>query len=219
VPPNLFIHPDVKTVMAVHAGDTVMIDFFVDCKRLCSGKAIWHNMVIPPTQPGQAKPTYMVPAQFVVPNCIWTNVTEGNHVLKVRASDFHSLSAISAPVHITVLPPLPVEPPKGTHIISGRSFPALRPEQVQLSKTRPPVAYATIGTVSAQTTGQWPRDSKEAFDELKIQAAQMGANWVIIDRISQSKGTMFSDKMTAFAEPEIYLSGRAIYVPPRTPQQ
>jgi uncharacterized protein YbjQ (UPF0145 family) len=216
-PVQFFIHPDLTTTLPVHKGDTITLDFMADGNKLTTAKAVWHDAQTPPVLPGQVRPMYLVPAQFIVPNYNWTNVPVGSHVLSIQAYGFHGLSA-SALLHVTVLPPLPKGPISGTHTVTGKIRSAIKPEQVGLIHVFPYGTYEVIGTVSAQAPGTKSQDEQEALAELKKQAAQMGANWIVLDPPRRSEGAPYSTQDRMFVAPEIYVSGKAIYQPPSVEQ-
>jgi hypothetical protein len=213
-PATVFIMPWVETSLPVHAGDTVTIDFFTDGRKLLSGKAVWHDEINPSknARPGEAIPMFISPAQFYCPQSAWTNIPEGKHVILVRAYDFHGLSAFSEALHFTVLPPRPVKPVSGTHVVTGKQRPPLRPEQVRISwaPARPRLRYEVIGRVTARAPGRWSRDA--CYAELKRQAAQMGANRVLIDPPDRWTDRTLSRTNKVFYEPDTYLAGDAVYV-------
>lgn len=211
-PVDLFVHPDITTTFPVHPGDSVKIDFFCDGRKLCSGKAVWRDAAVPPTLPGQAAPRYRIPAQFVYPNCLWTNVPPGRHVLSARAFGFHNFSAETAPLQITVLSPPVHRPPSGTRRLTGKQHPPLQPNQVRIFKPSKAARYEVVGLVTARADGAQPADFGEAILELKTQAGFLGANGIILEKLMRSPGTPFSTKNVAFAPPEIQMVGRAIYL-------
>lgn len=210
-PANFYLSPFVRTTLPLHAGDTVTIDVYADGRKLLSQKAVWHEEFNPSknARPGEAVPMIIQPAQFFYDDAQWTNVPEGKHMVLAQAYDFHGLSAYSKPMHITVLPPLPPRPVSGTHEAIGRPRPALAPDRVQIKHRAPRAEYRVIGTVTARAPGQWSRDV--AVAELKMQAAQLGANWVILDKFHFVDPISKTNRV--FIEPEINLSGKAVYVP------
>jgi hypothetical protein len=218
-PATVFIMPWVQTSLPVHAGDTVTIDFFTDGRKLSSGKAVWHDEINPSknARPGEAVPMFIVAAQFYYPQPEWANVSEGKHVILLRAYDFHGLSAFSEALHFTVLPPRPVEPVSGKHVVTGKQRPPLKPEQVRISQAPAPprLRYEVIGRVTARAPGRWSQDACDA--ELKRQAAQMGANRVLIDPPDRWSDWTLSRTNKVFCEPDAHLAGLAVYVlPPLT---
>lgn len=212
-PVAFFIHPDINATLPVHAGETMNIDFYADGRRLTSAKATWHDASVPPVLPGQTQPAYRVPAQFLVPNYIWTNVPVGSHVLSIRAYGFHGLTLNPPTLHVSVLPPLPRQPVFGTHAVSGKLHPALKPEQVRFISALPHAVYEIAGTVSARAPGTKRKDADAGYAELKRQAALMGANCVILGPVQRNPGTPFSVGKVMFSPPETRLSGEALYVP------
>jgi len=86
-------------------GDVVNVRFFADDKFLGSGKAVWHGMIRPHGPPGTAVPMFVVAAGFNPTHWIWTNAPAGTYTLTAQAAWTNGLSAVSAPVTVTVLPP------------------------------------------------------------------------------------------------------------------
>jgi len=213
-PATVFIMPEVETSLPIHAGDTVTIDFFADGRKLSSGKATWQGEINPSKNArlGEAVPMFIAPAQFSYPQSIWANIPEGRHVILLRAYDFHGLSAFSEALHFTVLPPRPVEPVSGTHVVTGKQRPPLKPEQVRISHAPAPprLRYEVIGRVTALAPGRWSQDACMA--ELRRQAAQMGANRVLIDEPDRWNDWTLSTTNKVFWEPDAHLAGDAVYV-------
>ena len=210
-PAGFYLSPSVRTTLPLHAGDAVTIDIYADGQKLLSQRAAWHEETNPSknARPGEAVPMIIQAAQFFYDDAHWTNVSEGNHVVLAHAYDFHGLSAFSKATHITVLPPLPPQPVSGTHEAIGAPRPVLQPEQVQVKHRAPRAQYLVVGTVTARAPGEWSRDA--AMTELKKQAAQLGANWVVLDKFHFVDP--ISNTNRVFIEPEIHLSGKALYVP------
>jgi hypothetical protein len=208
-PVQFFIHPDFKPKVAMHAGDTVMLEFFADGKRLTSAKAVWHDVEVPKEAPGQS---YTVPAQFVVPNYIWTNVPTGSHELSIRASGFHDIPAVTVSQHITVIAPLPPVPVYGSHKLTGKARTPLNPGQVRLINSMPAGGYEIIGTVTAIAPGTSQQGEKDALSELKKQAALMGANCVVIGPATHADGKPFSVNSVMITPAQTRVSGQALYL-------
>lgn len=211
-PVQFFIHPELQPTVTVHAGDTVILDFFADDRKLTSAKAVWHNTEIPKAAPGQAAPQYTVPAQFYVPNYIWTNVPTGSHELSIRVHGFHDLPAVTIAERITVLAPLPPAPISGSHKVTGKARPPVNPEQVRLINAMPGSGYDIIGTVTAIAPGIKKQNEQDALSELKKQAALMGANAVVLGPMTQSPGKPFSVNSIMIVPPQTRVSGQAIYL-------
>lgn len=205
-PANFILIPFVQTTLPLHAGDTVTIDIYADGRKISSQKAVWH----PEVRPGPHDLwLHISPAQFYYKFADWTNVSEGGHVILAHACDFHGLSAFSTPMRITVLPPLPPQTVSGTHEATGTPRPPLKPEQARTNDRAPRLPYQIVGAVTAHAPGQWSRDA--AVAELKKQAAQLGANWIILDEFKPIDPLSGTDHV--FIKPENRLSGTAVYVP------
>jgi hypothetical protein len=102
---------------------------------------------------------------------------------------------------------------QSTDVLTGKQRPPLKPEQVKLSHIPPHAAFEVIGTVTSSAPGRGQQNADDARAELKKQAAQMGANWIILDRTHRSEPPPFSGTNNVFTEPGTHLSGQAIYVP------
>lgn len=211
-PVVFFIHPELHTKISPRPGDVVMIDFFADGKKLASGKATWHDATAPGALTGGPANAPRLPAQFIVPNYIWKEVPRGDHVISVHAYGFHGASAVGGPLRVTVVPPLPRPPLTGTHTLQGRQRAPLKPEAVHMSNEPPATAYDAVGTVTASSPGIGPQDFQRALAELQIQAAAMGANYVIFGPVQHSGLNPFGGPNRTFVVPETRILGKALYV-------
>ena len=92
----------------------------------------------------------------------------------------------------------------GSAIVTGRTRKAINKDIVKIYLD-PPSKYETIGLVEASSTVEYSAQAAQnrMVEELKSQAAKLGANGVIII-ITDSKPSGDSQKKTA--------QGRAIYV-------
>ena len=79
---------------------------------------------------------------------------------------------------------------KGTVIVTGQTRPAITPTEVKLYLD-PPTQYETIGLIEAScdvdTTAQKAQDM--VIDELKKQAAKVGANGVLLTNVGNSSNS------------------------------
>lgn len=75
----------------------------------------------------------------------------------------------------------------GAHVITGQQMPELDVDLVEVFKEAPLFDYEVIGTVRASSDGGFTQDSRQekAIEELKKQAAKIGANGVILDEVTQ----------------------------------
>ncbi len=95
---------------------------------------------------------------------------------------------------------------------------AISPEDVRLY-TEPPARYVVIGLVDATSRAGGFQRAKmsRAVEELKVQAAKLGANGVLIESIGDTRGGMVGgfggSMMYAAHVPSKSASGKAIYVP------
>lgn len=114
----------------------------------------------------------------------------------------------------------------GTHIVTGTERPAIKSEQVVLYQV-PPTKFEIVGIVNAQSPRGYQRDMDAAVQELKIQAAKIGANGVLLGGVNpggESVGAgfgsgfgshgAFSGSAIGVSVNGIQLSGEAIYVTP-----
>jgi hypothetical protein len=84
------------------AGDSVNVEFFANSKSISSARAIWHDTIRPHAAPGQAVPMWIMPAGFYPALCTWKKVPAGNYSVTARATWTNGLSAVSAPIPVTI---------------------------------------------------------------------------------------------------------------------
>lgn len=107
----------------------------------------------------------------------------------------------------------------GSAIVVGEVRGAIEPSQVKLYLD-PPEEFETIGIVKASSDAGWSeQDSIDyAIEELKNQAAKIGANGVLIQATGQNNSTVVGGYGTGYlyAIPvtEQTVTGKAIYVAP-----
>ena len=107
----------------------------------------------------------------------------------------------------------------GSAIVVGETREAIQPNQVKLY-LEPPEAYETIGIVKASSDAGWTEQGSVdyAIEELKNQAAKIGANGVLIETTGQNSSTVVGGYGTGYlyAIPvtEQTVTGKAIYVAP-----
>jgi uncharacterized protein YbjQ (UPF0145 family) len=75
----------------------------------------------------------------------------------------------------------------GSHVITGQQLPEIEVDQVAVFEKAPSFDYKVIGTVLAASDNGFTEDSRKekATNELKEQAAKIGANGVILDEVTQ----------------------------------
>ena len=75
----------------------------------------------------------------------------------------------------------------GSHVVTGQQMPELEVEQVTIFEQAPTFDYKVVGTVKASSDNGFTEDSRKekATQELKEQAAKIGANGVILDEVTQ----------------------------------
>ncbi len=107
----------------------------------------------------------------------------------------------------------------GSVIVVGETRQAINPDQVKLY-LEAPNTYETIGIVKASSdAGLTEQNSIDyAIEELKNQAAKIGANRVLIEATGQNSSTVIGGYNTGFLYAisviEQTVIGKAIYVTP-----
>jgi hypothetical protein len=114
----------------------------------------------------------------------------------------------------------------GTHIVTGTQHPKIKTEQVVLYQVPPP-NFEIIGIVNAQSPGHSQRNMDGAVIELKEQAAEIGANGVLLGGMNPGGqsvgvgagsafggGNTFTGTSVGLSESGVSLSGQAIFVAP-----
>ena len=101
----------------------------------------------------------------------------------------------------------------GNALVTGTQRPATNPESVVIY-TEAPEKYEVIGIVNASSdaTGSAQTDLNYAVAELKKQAAKIGANGIILQDVSSSKGDSVLIGNVLVSEDKQKVSGKAIYV-------
>lgn len=105
----------------------------------------------------------------------------------------------------------------GSAIVTGVKRPPLIPDQVQLY-LEPPSSYDIIGLVNASSDAGWTEQGSQdyAVQELKKQAAKLGANGVLLEttgeRTSTAVGGYGTGYFYAIPVTAKTVSGKAIYV-------
>ena len=129
---------------------------------------------------------------------------------------------------VLALPAILVGCSTGSHVVTGQQMPELEVEQVTVFEKAPTFDYKVIGTVKASSDGGFTQDSRQekAIDELKEQAAKIGANGVILDDVTQlsfrrlgtgvgisanSHGGIGTSIGSSFSFPTTEVNGTAIY--------
>ena len=105
----------------------------------------------------------------------------------------------------------------GSYILTGQKRESINPSEVTLY-TEPPEHYETIGIVKASSGSGWTQqgDIDLAVEELKSQAALLGANGVILsgtgEIVSTTVGTNSSGITYSSSSSSQTVSGKAVYV-------
>lgn len=105
----------------------------------------------------------------------------------------------------------------GSSIVTGKVRPAISPNEVKLYLD-PPSKYETIGVVEASSDVEFSSQAAQdrAIQELKTQAAKIGANGVLISNTGNKSGDMVGfysgGVFYADANETKSASGKAIYV-------
>jgi hypothetical protein len=113
----------------------------------------------------------------------------------------------------------------GTHILTGQARSPIEPEQVTLYQTLP-AKFEVVGIVNATCPGHSQRNMDDAVEELKKQAAKIGANGIILGAVNPGGqsvgvstgygfggGTSFGATGVGVSTHGIELSGQAIFCP------
>ena len=103
---------------------------------------------------------------------------------------------------------------EGTVVVTGQQRSATSPEQVQLYSAAPETKYEVIALVKARSGNGWTDQQSidYAVDELKNQAAAVGANGIILDQAGSQLGGFIMTDYLAIPYDEQTVSGRAIFV-------
>jgi len=105
----------------------------------------------------------------------------------------------------------------GSAIVTGKTRPPITPEQVKIYLD-PPAAYEVIGLVNASSDSGWTEQGSldYAMEELKKQAAKLGANGVLLMSSGDRTSTIVGGQGTGYvyAVPIVAktVQGRAIFV-------
>ena len=105
----------------------------------------------------------------------------------------------------------------GSTIVTGAKRPPIDPNQVKLY-LQPPSNYEVIGIVNASSDAGWTEQGSQdyAVQELKNQAAKLGANGVLLTTTGEKTSTVVGGYGTGYfyAIPVTAktVSGQAIYV-------
>jgi ABC-type sugar transport system substrate-binding protein len=107
----------------------------------------------------------------------------------------------------------------GSSIVTGATRTPIDPSEVRLYLDAPD-RYETIGLVNASSDAGWTEQGSQdyAIEELKKQAAKLGANGVLLmtsgEKTSSFAGASSSGAFYAIPDSEHTVSGKAIYVSP-----
>ncbi len=105
---------------------------------------------------------------------------------------------------------------EGTAVVTGKQRPATDANQIQIYVVPPETPFEVIALVNASSANGWTdqRSVDYAVDELKKQAAAVGANGIIIGQPGSQVGGFVMSGNIAVPYDEQTVSGRAIYVSP-----
>lgn len=103
---------------------------------------------------------------------------------------------------------------EGTTVVTGQKRPAISPQQVQLYSEEPQTSYEVIALVKAGSGNGWTDQQSVdyAIEELKKQAAAVGANGVILGQQGSQVGGYVMSANIAVPYDEQTISGNAIFV-------
>jgi hypothetical protein len=101
-----------------------------------------------------------------------------------------------------------------TAVVTGERRAAISPEQVQLYSEAPKAPYQVIALVNASSGNGWSDQQSVdyAVEELKNQAAAVGANGVILGQPDSQTGGFVMSGNVALPYDEQTVSGTAVYV-------
>ena len=115
-----------------------------------------------------------------------------------------------------------------SHIITGTTHTATKPEQVKLYSDAPATPFEVIGIVSISANNDWVNGQElldDAITALKQEAAKLGANGILIQGVNAHKSTNGGiianddDKLGWLFSNNSYeknIQAKAIYVQPVT---
>jgi hypothetical protein len=106
-PADLWIHADIMSAVAGHAGDSMTVDFFANTNRLGSRKYAWQDKIEPDPHSLKPQPMIIVAAGFYGGDIVWSNAPAGSYALTARACGWHGHSDVSVPINITISSPHP----------------------------------------------------------------------------------------------------------------
>lgn len=103
---------------------------------------------------------------------------------------------------------------EGTTVVTGNQRPAINPSQVQMYSAPPQAPYEVIAIVRASSGNGWSDQQSVdyAVEELKNQAAAVGANGVIFGAQGSQTGGFVMSGNIAIPYDEQTVSGSAIFV-------
>ncbi|WP_375698586.1 hypothetical protein [Pseudophaeobacter sp. TrK17] len=103
---------------------------------------------------------------------------------------------------------------EGTTVVTGERRAAISAGEVQLFSAAPKTPYQTIALVNAKSGNGWTSQQSidYAVDELKNQAAAVGANGVILGQPGSQLGGFVMSGSVAIPYDEQTVSGIAIYI-------
>lgn len=79
----------------------------------------------------------------------------------------------------------------GSEVLVGAKHPPIDPSQVQVYASPPPQPYDQVAILDAQGAGLGPqRQMDSAIAKLKSQAAELGANGILLQGVSGARSTV-----------------------------
>lgn len=92
---------------------------------------------------------------------------------------------------LTLIPALLAGCATGTTLATGNSRPPTNPQQIKIYTTQPQGTYEILGMVDAKTRGRHQAGLDRASNEMRKQAAKLGANGILLSGAPQRNDKAF----------------------------
>lgn len=96
-------------------------------------------------------------------------------------------------------------------VLTGKRRPPISPDNVEVFLEQPIIRYEVVGFVTGHSESGWTQqsDTNRAFNNLKKQAASLGANGVIVDSIKGPGGKTVGFGITSTGQSATFIGGGA----------